>query len=461
MPWKKTDAMSERVKFIVEWEKRWIAAEGGRVDVAELCRMHGVSRQTGYVWINRFMEAGFEVRAMEDLSRKPHSNPRAVTLEMQDFIVQARKTYPKWGPVKLRKWLVERFPKHSFPSASCIALVLQRRGMVVPRKRRKPVQGVVVSPPFPECTAPNDVWCMDFKGWYRLGTDEKCYPFTLLDAFSRMLLRCEGLLEPNGEAVRRILDAAFREFGLPKTIRSDGGPPFFSSQSPASLSAVGIWLLRLGLTLECIAPGKPEQNGRLERFHRTLKASVPPAPTLAEQQRAFDAFRAEYDFERPHAALGLSTPFSCFRRSSRRYPRRLLSSRDHSSLGHVEQVDRRGWISWRPRRRIFIGEAFSLEYVRLWPLDGAGWEVYFGEICLGVIDSSNYELIPRRRGKGPMRLSFLAGASSDRPVPDREARVANGDGDGHSPLPVDSPQTACPQERPAASAGRRRSASAS
>ena len=409
MPWKKADAMSERMKFIVEWERRWNAAEGGRVEVAELCRAHGVSRQTGYVWIRRFQAACFDVRAMENRSRRPKRNPRAVSVEMQDFLVAARKEYPTWGPVKLRAFLVNQHPRRVFPSASCIAAILRRRGLVVPRGRAKRTLASTVSPPFPECTAVNKVWCMDFKGWYRLGTAEKCYPFTLLDAFSRALLRCEGLLHPNGDQVRRILESAFREYGLPETLRSDGGTPFFAMRSPANLSSVGVWLLRLGITLECIAPGKPQQNGRLERFHRTLKLTVPAQATLAEQQRRFDAFRAEYNQRRPHAALNNAPPASVYRRSSRRFPTPLLSSGGSGDPLHHAQIDRLGWLRWRPYGRIFIGDAFRFEYLGLFPIKGPCWEVYFGAVCLGTIDADKQTFTPRRRGKGPMRLSFLDG----------------------------------------------------
>lgn len=455
--------MSERLKFIVEWERRWNAAQGGRVDVAELCRMYGVSRQTGYVWIKRFQNAGHDLRSMEERSRRPLTNPRAVALEMQDLVVQARKAHPKWGPRPLRRWLANKFPRESFPSASAIALILRRRGMSHPHKRRKrPVASAVVTSPFPECTSVNQTWCMDFKGWFRMNTDEKCYPFTLLDAFSRMLLRCEALREPDGDHVRSILDSAFREYGLPQTIRSDGGPPFFSSQSPASLSAVSVWLLRLGLTIECIAPGKPQQNGRLERFHRTLKHCVAPATDFPAQQRAFDVFRAEYNHERPHAALSLETPGSVYRASPRKYPRPLLSPYHNDPSAHVETVNQRGMIAWR-KRRIFIGEAFAFEHLALWPSQGHRWEIYLGAICLGFLDEQRPDLgfVPVRR---PRKTTLRLNLEEDLPwhyekqiLPraSSSARAANGSADAHSALSGDSsadgpaprnapePQTVC------------------
>jgi putative transposase len=388
--------LSERVRFMVEWQRRFDATQGGRIDVAELSRTFGISRQTAYVWIRRYERAGLNLRAMDERSRRPKSNPRAVTLEAEDIVVQARKQFPKWGPVKLRAWLVERRPTQSFPSSSCMAAILRRRGMTVPKRRGRRKGHIAVTPPFPECTKSNDTWCMDFKGWFRTRDRDKCHPFTLIDSFSRFLLRCEGLLEPNGNEVRSILDSAFREYGLPRALRSDGGPPFFSPGAPAGLSSLSVWLLRLGLIVECIAPAKPQQNGRLERFHRTLKLCVDPAAHITAQQRAFDAFRREYNHERPHAALALETPGRIYRRSLTRYPRPLLGIDSDGLAGHIELVDRRGAIAWR-RHRIFIGQAFSGQRLVLWPVQGTRCEVYFGSIQLGFFDGAAPE-----RGFSPL-----------------------------------------------------------
>ena len=405
MPWQERDSLSERVKLVCEWRRRFDAGE--RVNIAELCRMHGVSRETGHKWIKRFRDAGQDFRALEQQSRKPLTNPRAASLAMQDFVVEARKRHPKWGPVLLRRWLVDRHPRHSFPGTSTIGAILRRRGMTVPRKqRRRGKARPVVTPPFPECTQPNATWCMDFKGWFRTLDREKCYPFTLLDAFSRFLLRCEALLEPDGDAVRAILDSAFREYGLPDAIRSDGGPPFFATNAPSGLSSVGVWLLRLGITLECIAPAKPQQNGRLERFHRTFKHEIDIADEVLAQRRLCDEFRRVYNFERPHSALQLATPGSVYRSSRTRYPRMLL--RDDGGGVHSERVDHRGRIAWR-RQRVFISEAFVGEWLTLWPAEGGRWEIYFGSICLGVLDESRAPLHfqpTRRPRKSTMRLAY-------------------------------------------------------
>jgi len=406
MPWEERDALSERVKFICEWQRRFDAGEP--INVAELCRMHGISRETGHKWIRRFRDAGHDFRALEERSRRPATNPRAASLAVQDLVVEARKRYPKWGPLLLRRWLVDRHPREVFPGTSTIGAILRRRGMTTPRKRRRRAKApALITPPFPECTRPNSTWCMDFKGWFRTLDGEKCYPFTLLDAFSRFLLRCEALTEPDGDAVRSILDSAFREYGLPEAMRSDGGPPFFATNAPSALSSVAIWLLRLGITLECIAPAKPQQNGRLERFHRTLKLELRTAADVVAQRRVCDEFRGVYNFERPHSALGLATPGSVYRSSRLRYPRPLLAA-DTGGL-HSERVDHRGRIAWR-RQRIFISEAFVGEWLTLWPAEGSRWEVYFGAICIGVLDESRAPLLfqPTRRPRNAtMRLTYV------------------------------------------------------
>jgi transposase len=230
MPWKEWDRLKERTKIILESERHWNEPQGGRVNVAELCRMYGVSRPAGYLWINRYCEAKHDLDAVQERSRKPKTSPHAITPEMEDLIVAARKRYPKWGPRKLHARLVETNPGVRVPSASVIAKVLKRRGLTTGHRRRRRA-------------APNGAWCIDFKGWFLTGDGRRCYPLTLIDAFSRYLLRCEALLDPNGAEVEAILDSAFSEFDLPAIIGSDGGPPF-ASTGPAGLTELSVWLLR-------------------------------------------------------------------------------------------------------------------------------------------------------------------------------------------------------------------------
>lgn len=386
MPWKETDAMQERMRFVLEWERRWNDAEGGQVDMAELCRRFGVSRQTGYVWVRRFVEAGHDVKALEEKSRRPHSSPTAIELEAEDLVVAARKLHPRWGPRKLRAWLQHRYPGGRFPSASCMSKILQRRGLSRPRKRSRR-KGAPLSQPFGDCAGPNDTWCIDFKGKFRTQDGRFCHVLTLLDAWSRYLLRCEAVLDPDGNNVERILDSAFQEFGLPSAIRSDNGPPF-ASTGAAGLTQLSLWWLQLGIRLERIDPGEPQQNGRVERVHLTLEEIVStPAADIAAQQRQLDPWRREYNEERPHEALGQRPPAHLYEPSPRRYPRKLLRPQP-PSWAEVCRVESDGCIRWH-RRKLHVSNALIGEYVELQRVTETRWEVRYGSIVLGVVNAEN------------------------------------------------------------------------
>jgi putative transposase len=396
--------MNERVKFVLAWQKRWEESRGGRIDVAELCRVFGVSRDTGYRWIRRYVEANHDVRALEERSRRPHTSPTATPQQTQDFIVGARKARPRWGPRKLRAWLVDRYPGRVFPSASAIAAILKRNGLTTPRRRgRRRIPGA--AEPFAHASAPNSVWCIDFKGHFRTGDGDKCLPMTIVDAFSRYCVRCEVVRETTYEEAQWVLDSAFREFGLPAAIRSDNGPPF-AARGPAGLSRLAVWLLRLAIRVERIKPGKPQQNGRLERFHRTLKdeTASPAHANLRAQQRAFDLFRAEYNQERPHEALGDKTPASLYVPSTRRYPCGLIQP-PADSFGQLLTVDKSGFVRWA-RRRIFVSSALACEKVEVIPGGDTGWLIQFGPIVLGQFDEQYPDrgLQPRPR---PRRDNYL------------------------------------------------------
>lgn len=383
MPWTQTDALKERVKFALEWERRWKLQEG-QVNVAELCREYGVSRQTGHTWIRRYCAADRDLAALADRSKRPHGHPRAIPIAVQDFVVSARKAHPRWGPRKLRAWLLKRYPDRPLPSPSAMSAILKRRGMVTPRRRRKRAS-YAVTQPFAACDRPNATWCVDFKGWFKTEDGKRCYPLTILDGFSRYLIRCEAILDPNGIEVQRVFDSAFREFGLPVAIRSDNGPPF-ASTGPGGLTHLNVWWLRLGIRLERIQPGKPQQNGRQERFHRSLKLDVPPQANVHAQQRAFDFYRREYNEERPHEALSLTPPATVYVTSRVAYPRPLLRPDGLAGAGgHECRADGNGCIEWR-KRKVFISNALSGEYLVLEPDEGARWAVSFGPLLLGHID---------------------------------------------------------------------------
>lgn len=378
-----TCTVSERARFVLDWERRWNALEGRRVDVAELCRRFGISRQTGYVWISRYRSAGHDVRALEDRSSRPKTSPMATSASMVETILAARRAHPRWGARTLVAWLRDRHPSREFPSAATARRILERHGLISRRRRRRR-RAPVVGAPFDHATAPNSVWCIDFKGAMTTGDGVRCGPLTLIDAFSRFCIACELVDEATSDSVMRVLDRAFREYGLPAAIRSDNGPPF-ASTGAGGLTRLAVWLLRLGIRLERITPGKPQENGRLERFHRTLEAEAasPPKHTWQAQRRAFYLFRREYNEERPHQALQMRTPASVYVPSTRHYPRPLVRF-EAPVFGMECRVDKSGCIKLG-EHRVLISQALIGEYVALEPGEGR-WTVFFGPVLLGWLN---------------------------------------------------------------------------
>lgn len=410
MSWKVSDVVKERTKFILRWEERFDANEG-RVNVSELCRMFGVTRQTGHTWINRY-KSERTLDSLRDKSRRPLVSPTKVSDEIESLLVAARKQRPTWGARKLRHVLVQNYPGHEWPSPSCITTILTRNGLVEPRKKRRKAP-VIARIPFAKCDHANAVWCIDFKGKFRTRNGVWCHVLTIEDAYSRFFLRAEALLEPNGREVERILDGAFQEYGLPEAIRSDNGPPF-ASTGAGGLTELSVWWLKLRIRLERIQPGKPQQNGRLERLHRTLEEVVgSPAKNVETQQRAIDYWRHDYNHQRPHEALGMRVPSDAYERSPRRYPTKLIDCRDFP-FSDLYRLDKQGRLTWN-RRRILITSALSHEYVIVEPAHDSwtDYVVLFGNIRLGTFNSERLDRglrIPRRRR---MKLEKVSGMSLD------------------------------------------------
>ena len=398
MPWRRTNALTERVKFALEWKRRWDAGEG-RTNLSELCREFGISRETAYVWLRRFRDSGFDLRSLEERSHRAHRHPNQVPAELQDIVVALRKQKPTWGPRKLRAYLADRGPSVPLPSVSTFAVILRRNGLTSLRRRRRQRLVVPATRPFAAATSPNAVWCVDFKGWFETRDGHRCYPLTLIDAYSRYLLRWEAVLDPDTRSVQPIFDSAFREFGLPQAIRSDNGPPF-ATTGAAGLSTLSVWWTKLGVRHDRIAPGKPQQNGRLERFHRTLaELARDPEADLRAQQRAFDRFRREYNEERPHEALRLKPPLTAYAPSRRRYPRPLERFDDVDAEISLP-VDKHGFVRWR-RRRIFISTALAYETVNLdLGLEVDRWTVRWGSILLGWVHEGRLDrglIVPTKK----------------------------------------------------------------
>lgn len=408
MPWKVSDPVKERTKFVLKWEERFQLAEGGRVNVSELCRMFGVSRQTGHDWLKRYRKAG-TLDALADRSSAPHTTPTKISEDIEAMVIAARKQRPTWGARKLRHALVAAHPSTQWPSASCITSMLDRHGLLKKRRKRRKAP-VVVKLPFAECDRPNAVWCIDFKGKFRTRDGVWCHVLTLEDAYSRFLLRAEALVDPTGGNVEHILDGAFQEFGLPAAIRSDNGPPF-ASTGAGGLTRLSVWWLKLGLRLERITPGKPQQNGRLERFHRTLEEVVAtPAKNAQAQQRPLDYWRQDYNEVRPHEALGMRAPADAYQPSSRRYPCKLVDSRNFCmEPDELYRLDKHGCLTWR-RRKILISSALAYEFVSVaHAIDSwTHFVVQFGGIRLGTFDIDHLDRglrIPRRRRTKPGEVS--------------------------------------------------------
>ena len=293
MGWTETCAVEERMRFMV-------AVEKGEESFAAICRRFDVSRRIGYKWLARFEEEG--VAGLLDHSRAPLHHPQAIAPKVAERCLEVRRAHPTWGPVKVRAYLERAAPKTAWPAASTIGELFDREGLTVRRKLRR--RSPPSSAPFAHCEAANDVWCIDFKGWFLTGDGKRCEPLTITDAHSRYLLRCQVLSRTDTDHVWPVLDAAFREFGLPRYMRSDNGSPF-ASRGAGGLSQLSVKLIKAGVTPERIAPGKPQQNGRHERMHLTLLQDVanPPAHSMREQLKRLRSFQQLYNCASEHPSV--------------------------------------------------------------------------------------------------------------------------------------------------------------
>jgi transposase InsO family protein len=347
----------------------------------ELCRRFGVSRPTAYKWISRFLEQGYP--GLEDQSRRPLSCPHETESRLVERILELRQRHPFWGPQKLRAILNKRHPADLWPARSTIASILNRHGCIE-KKRRRTYPG---HPGKPETRMkePNETWCADFKGEFKTLDGVYCYPLTITDRCSRYLLACQGLPTTSVKLSKPVFKRIFQEYGLPRIIRTDNGAPF-ATQAIGRLSRLSAWWIRLGIFPELIQPGKPQQNGRHERMHRTLKRerTRPPAATRRGQQRRFNHFQEEYNTERRHAALKQMPPASIYRPSPREYPRKLppLEYPDHFEK---RLVSRNGGFRWASLR-VPLSHVLAEQYVGLEEVDDGIWDVYFGTVLLGQMD---------------------------------------------------------------------------
>jgi len=409
MPWKETCVMEERLRFVV-------AARSEGAVMSEVCGKYGISRDTGYRLLARYETEG--VDGLKDRSRAPHHHGRSREAELVDDVLALREHYG-WGAKKLRRKLGELRPDIEVPAASTIGDWLAKRELTAKRRRR--ARCTPSSRPFAAADQPNAVWAADFKGWFRTGDGSRCDPLTLSDVMSRYVLRCQDVARADHRHVWPVFDEAFCEFGLPWTMRSDNGPPF-ASTAAGGLSALSLWWIKLGIQLERIEPGKPQQNGRHERMHRTLKhdTAQPPAASLAEQQVRFDRFRRVFNHERPHEALDFQYPAALYRPSPRPYPCRLREP-DYGEGCTVRRVRSNGEIKWRGDT-IFVSQVLVGEPVGIERTSSGDWRVRYAEVELGFIDGKR-----RRLNRWPLsrtlvggRVDNAPGALPTRPPPQRQ-----------------------------------------
>jgi len=375
MPWKEVSIMDERTKFI----GRLLYGE----KMAPLCREFGISRVTGYKIWNRYKRHG--VRGLMDRSRAPHRHPNRIPIEIEGVIVELKNKHPKWGAPKIREVIRRRYPGIRLPAVSTVHCILERRELTKRRKKGKGKGYGVTATYLSIPKESNDLWTTDFKGQFRLGNNTYCYPLTIMDSVSRYIIGCELLGSTKAGPCFEVFEEAFYNYGLPKAIRSDNGVPFVTPNSPWGMSRLSVWWVRLGIKLERIRKGRPQQNGRHERMHRTLKLETarPPAQNLLQQQERFDIFVERFNTERPHEALGMKCPAEVYRRSPREY--RGTPEISYPMHDKVVMVTKVGEIHINGRR-VYVGSAFAGQPVGVLEKEEGIWQVDFMEYTLGYFD---------------------------------------------------------------------------
>jgi putative transposase len=380
MPWKECHVMDERLRFVAR------LLEGEKM--APLCAEFGISRKTGYKIFDRYKDTG--VTAFTDRSRRPYRQANRLPAPIEATIVRLKREYPGWGAPKIREKLRQQIGPPLLPAISTVHAVLDRHGLVHRRRRRRSAPaGTALSRP----TEPNALWCADYKGEFMLGNRQYCYPLTITDFASRYLLACEALSTTKERYAFTVFERAFQEYGLPDAIRTDNGVPFASAHALYGLSKLAVWWLRLGIGLERIAPGHPEQNGRHERLHLTLKtdATRPPSANVLQQQARFDTFVHQFNHERPHQALEMATPASRYQPSARVYQG--LEELEYPRHDWTAVITTCGRICYQ-RRKVNVSQVFAGQKVGVKQTDDHIWLVTFMDYDLGYFDDETCRLEP-------------------------------------------------------------------
>jgi putative transposase len=384
-------------------ERLWFVArllEGEKM--APLCAEFGISRKTGYKIFDRYKDCG--VAAFTDRSRRPHRQANRLPAPIEATIVRLKREYPDWGAPKIREKLRQQWAGPQLPAISTVHAVLDRHDLVKRRRRPRPrATGTELSRP----TEPNALWCADYKGEFMLGNRRYCYPLTITDFASRFLLTCEALATTQEKFAFIVFERTFKEFGLPHGIRTDNGVPFASAHALYGLSKLSVWWLRLGLQIERIKPGHPQQNGRHERMHLTLKkgATKPAAANVLQQQARFDTFVEQDNRERPHQALGMKVPADVYTRSPRVY--RGLDELTYPFHDQTVAVTRCGRICFKGRK-VNLSHVFAGQNVGVTQVGERIWLVTFMQYDLGYFDNETCRLEPIENPFGPKVLPMCS-----------------------------------------------------
>lgn len=387
MPWKASSVVDERMKFMARLK------DGERM--SDLCREFGISRELGYRLKRRFETLG--TLALVDASSRPKTSPGRTPDELVKRILALRDQHPSWGPKKIREWIRERVPDVRVPAGSTVGEILQRHGKVAPRRRRErwpTLEGHSLSTP----KSANELWCADFKGQFRLANGRYCYPLTITDRFSRFVIACDGFDRIDGGLTKEAFALAFARYGLPKSIRTDNGPPF-ASRGLGHLTMLSVWWMRLGIRHELTDPGCPQQNGQHERMHLDLKRETtrPPAANELAQQERFDRFIEIYNFERPHEGIGMKTPSTLFAPALDRPYRGLPTDLEYPLSDVTRRVSSSGHVRLTDNIRIFVSEALRGERVGLREVDVGIWAVSFMTTEIGTFSEATRKMHPSEK----------------------------------------------------------------
>jgi transposase InsO family protein len=392
--------MDEKVRFVVEYER-------DEETMSDLCERFGISRETGYVWLRRYRQYGLS--GLVELNRAAHRHPNQTPEAVEKAVLELRQAHMRWGPRKLKRILERDQPGLRCPATSTVGEIVKRAGLVVARKKRRRTEPY--TEPLQHAVEANRVWCADFKGWWRAGDGSRIDPLTITDAWSRYLLRCQAVEKTDTERVRAIFEAAFREYGLPEAIRTDNGAPF-ASTAIGGLSRLAVWWIKLGIMPERIEAGHPEQNGRHERMHRTLKQDCAMVEDRWAQQRELDRFRHGFNQVRPHEALAMETPASVYEASPREYPRHVPEP-EYPAWMQVLKVKSHGHFRWK-KRDVFLSEVLWGERIGLEEIDDDIFIVNFAHLPLAQFDGKTGKLV------GVKRAATSAFSCSGQACPEHE-----------------------------------------